>query len=477
MEKIQVPVKVQKIIAVLQENGYEAYAVGGCVRDTILGRKPEDWDITTSAKPEQVKALFHRTIDTGIAHGTVTVMLDKEGFEVTTYRVDGEYEDCRHPKEVEFTNNLEMDLERRDFTINAMAYNDSTGIVDVYGGLEDIESKTIRCVREAKLRFSEDALRILRAVRFAGQLGFSIEDKTREAVKELAPNLQHISAERIRVELTKLLISPGAGKIRDAYQLGITAVVLPEFDAMMEVHQKNPHHIYTVGEHTIKSIECMNVFFGVCNDPSLTKFVRETLGEETFERVRKQCEEYDKKIHVMLVFTMLLHDIAKPSCMTVDEEGKGHFYGHPAEGKPMAIEILQRLKFDNETIHTVAELVYWHDHPVEPGRRSVRRAASKIGKEIVPLLFLVKRADTLAQNPETFAEKFSKVEMSEKIFQEIVEAGECLRIKDLAVNGSDLISAGVKPGPQMGALLEQMLEHVLENPEDNDKKILLEKFL
>ena len=218
---MQIPEKVEYIINVLMKNGYEAYAVGGCVRDSILGRVPEDWDITTSAQPEQVKALFHRTIDTGIQHGTVTVMMDKEGFEVTTYRIDGEYEDSRHPKNIEFTSNLEEDLKRRDFTINAMAYNPKDGLVDIFGGIEDLNKKIIRCVGNANDRFSEDALRILRAVRFAGQLGFAIEEQTKEAIVALAPTLKNISAERIRVELDKLLMGKHPELIRVASETGI----------------------------------------------------------------------------------------------------------------------------------------------------------------------------------------------------------------------------------------------------------------
>ena len=254
MIQIQIPEKAKYIIETIQNAGFEAYVVGGCVRDSILGRCPEDWDITTSARPEQVKALFRRTIDTGIQHGTVTVMLDKEGFEVTTYRVDGKYEDSRHPKEVTFTPNLEEDLKRRDFTINAMAYNETEGLIDIFGGLQDIEAKMIRCVGDPEERFGEDALRIMRAIRFSAQLGYEIHEDTEAAIRKLAPTLQKISAERIQVELTKLLISPHPDTLRDAYDMGVTKVILPEFDAMMETPQKHKHHKYNVGEHTIHAL-------------------------------------------------------------------------------------------------------------------------------------------------------------------------------------------------------------------------------
>ena len=317
--KISLPAKVARILNTLGEHGYEAYAVGGCVRDSLLGRMPQDWDITTSARPEQVKALFRHTIDTGIQHGTVTVMLDHEGFEVTTYRIDGEYEDARHPKEVAFTANLLEDLKRRDFTINAMAYNEVTGLVDAFDGIGDLERGVIRCVGNAMERFSEDALRMLRAVRFAAQLGFSIERETQEAIAGLAGNIKKVSAERIQVELVKLLTSPNPGELKVAYRTGLTAVFLPEFDMMMETPQNNPHHCYSVGEHTLKAIEAVPA---------------------------------DK----VLRLTMLLHDIAKPACKTTDKKGVDHFYGHPVRGSEMARGILRRLKFDNDTTDRVCRL-------------------------------------------------------------------------------------------------------------------------
>ena len=253
--KIRLPEKVSAIIRELKNAGYDAYAVGGCVRDSVLGRTPQDWDITTSARPQQVKEVFGHTIDTGIQHGTVTVMLEHEGFEVTTYRIDGEYEDARHPKNVEFTSELREDLKRRDFTINAMAYSDTKGLVDLYGGRADLEEGIIRCVGNASERFDEDALRILRALRFQAQLGFQIEEETKAAIRRQARFLKDISAERIRVELDKLLVSDHPEVLADAYKLGVTEVILPEFDTMMETPQNNPHHKYNVGMHTIEALK------------------------------------------------------------------------------------------------------------------------------------------------------------------------------------------------------------------------------
>ena len=289
--KITLPDDVKQIIETLEQHGYEGYAVGGCVRDSILGRIPNDWDITTSATPQQVKKLFPRTVDTGIQHGTVTVLMGKEGYEVTTYRVDGEYEDARHPKEVTFTANLEEDLRRRDFTINAMAYNDSEGLVDVFGGRADIEQKVIRCVGNAEERFGEDALRIMRAVRFSAQLGFTVDPDTAEAAKKLAGTLSKISAERIQTELVKLLVSPHPDYLRYAWEYGITAVVLPEFDRTMETPQNNPHHCYNVGEHTLEALR--NI-------------------------------EADKTLRLAALF----HDFGKPQTHTTDADGIDHFHGH-----------------------------------------------------------------------------------------------------------------------------------------------------
>lgn len=436
--KIQIilPEKVKCIIEKLMENGYEAYAVGGCVRDSILGRAPQDWDITTSAKPEQVKELFFHTIDTGIQHGTVTVMLDHEGFEVTTYRIDGEYEDARHPKEVLFTANLLEDLKRRDFTINAMAYNEKDGIVDAFDGIGDLERGVIRCVGKATERFSEDALRMLRAVRFAAQLGFAIEEETRKAICTLAPNIAKVSAERIQVEIVKLLTSNHPELIRVAYETGLTKVFLSEFDCMMGVEQKNPHHIYSVGEHTIEALK---------HTPA------------------------DKVLRLAVLF----HDVAKPDCVSRDEEGVDHFYGHPQVGAEKTKKILRRLKFDNDTTDAVCKLVEWHDDNPELSERNVRRAIHRIGLQQYPRLFAVKRADILAQSEYQREEKLAYVADYEQLYETIMEKEQCLTIKDLAVNGSDLIAAGMQQGKELGVVLKALLERVLDEPELNTKEQLL----
>lgn len=434
--KINLPEKVHTIITTLQQNGYEAYAVGGCVRDSILGRKPGDWDITTSAMPEETKALFEKTFDTGIEHGTVTVLLDKEGFEVTTYRIDGKYEDSRHPKEVTFTRSLKEDLLRRDFTINAMAYNETDGLVDIFGGIEDLEKKVIRCVGDAKARFSEDALRILRGVRFAAQLGFEIEEDTRKGMSELAPTLKNISAERIQVELVKMLVSKRPELLRDAYELGITAIFLPEFDRLMETEQETPHHMYSVGEHTI----------------------------HTLENVRA-----DK----VLRLTMLLHDMGKPALKTMDENGVAHFKKHAFESEIIAKKVLKRLKFDNDTLNKVTKLVLYHDYRMPATAKNVRRAMNKIGEELFPYYMEVRRADVLSQSMYQREEKIQNLDEIEEIYAQIVEEGQCVSLKTLAVTGKDLIAAGMKPGKEIGEKLNELLEIVIENPELNKKSELL----
>lgn len=434
--KILLPEKVKYIIETLQHHGYEAYAVGGCVRDSVLGRIPDDWDITTSATPLETKAIFHRTFDTGIEHGTITVLLDKDAFEVTTYRVDGEYEDSRHPKQVSFTRSLKEDLLRRDFTINAMAYNDTDGLVDIFGGLSDIERKIVRCVGNATDRFMEDALRIMRAVRFAAQLGFDIEEETREGIRRLAPNLANISAERIQVELVKMMISKNPTMIRTAYELGITGVILPEFDVLMKTEQETPHHQYTVGEHTLKALELIRA---------------------------------DK----VLRLTMLFHDVGKPVMKTVDESGVAHFKMHEVESASITKTIMKRLKFDNDTLNKVVKLVRYHDYRMEAKPKYVRRAIHTIGEDLFEDYLEVRMADTLAQSTYLREEKIRNLKEIQACYHGIMERKECVSLKTLAVTGKDLIDSGMEPGKPIGEMLNAMLSHVMEHPEDNTKEKLL----
>ncbi|MDF2538078.1 MAG: hypothetical protein K0S76_1099 [Herbinix sp.] len=445
--KITMPEKVKYIIETLMQQGFEAYAVGGCVRDMLLGREPGDWDITTSATPYEVKKIFKRTVDTGIQHGTVTVLLDKEHFEVTTYRLDGIYEDNRHPREVTFTASLSEDLRRRDFTINAMAYNEKEGIIDLFGGREDLERGFIRCVGSPKERFDEDALRILRAVRFSAQLGFQIEQDTLKAVKEKVEHLKNISAERIRVELTKLLISDHPEYFRVLYETGITKVVIPEFDPMMVTGQKNIHHIYSVGEHTLHALK--------------------TVADKS------SGQQFSAREKIILRWTMLLHDIEKPGTISLGKDGQNHFYGHQEKGALTAKNILKRLKFDNDTLDTVVHLIRWHDYRFVLTPAGMRKAAAKIGKEYMELLFEVNRADTSAKNPERTAEKQEKLQMARTLYQELLTRGECVSLKELSISGRDLLAEGFVPGPRLGEILNQLLSAVIEDPELNRKETLL----
>lgn len=400
---ISLPENVAKIIQKLTENGYEAYAVGGCVRDSIIHRVPGDWDITTSAMPMQVKALFKRTIDTGIKHGTVTIMMDKTGYEVTTYRIDGEYEDSRHPKNVIFTSSLSEDLRRRDFTINAMAYNDSEGIIDLFSGREDIKNKIIRCVGDARERFCEDALRMLRAVRFSAQLGYSIEEKTAAAIRELSPSIANISRERIHTELTKILLSDNPDYIFVAKDLGITGVVLSAVDEIIDVR------------------ECSALLRAVKKD---TIFRYAAL-----------------------------------------------FYSVGGDGTR---RMLKELKLDNYTIENVSRLVSLHKMDITADVCEVRKQASDIGICMYEWLLEFEKDFYRVTGDK---DSYEAILMQTDIFRGILERKECLCLKDLAVTGKDLIDEGMKPGKEMGAVLEAMLEHVLAHPSDNDREILLSKFV
>ena len=470
---IVVPEKVNTIIETLLQHGYEAYAVGGCVRDSLLGRKADDWDITTSASPYEVKALFRRTIDTGIQHGTVTVMLDKEGFEVTTYRIDGEYEDGRHPKEVLFTKNLEEDLKRRDFTINAMAYNEQTGMVDIFGGAEDLKRRLIRCVGVAGDRFDEDALRILRAFRFSAQLGFSIEEQTKEAARERAEHLKKISAERIRTELTKLLLSKHPDRLDRMRENGITQIILPEFDAMFGIQQHTPEHVYSVGEHTLRVLEFITD--ATCQEA----YIREVLPKFPVETVLA-VRPWEKKECQILKYAALLHDVAKPEVQVTDGKGKHHFPQYVKRGAEIAKGILRRLKFDNETIEYVIRLVAAHDEylPVqrdwEENRAQLRQMMYRLGPDLMEFLWELQLADVLAQQPDRLSAKLEALAEVRRLYREVMERGECVSLKQLAVNGKDLIALGAKPGKQIGELLELLLKQVLLQPQKNDKEILLE---
>lgn len=436
MITIKIPKQVNEILDKLHDSGYEAYIVGGCVRDAILGRTPHDWDITTSAEPDEVKAMFERTIDTGLKHGTVTVMSGKTGYEITTFRIDGDYVDGRHPDSVAFTKDLIKDLERRDFTINAMAYTKEGGLIDPFDGYGDIGRGIIRAVGDPKQRFSEDALRIMRAFRFSAQLGYDIDPDTLEAAEKLAPNLKKISAERIQSELEKILISDRPDVLKLAWKTGVTKQFLPEFDRCMETDQNNPHHCYTVGGHILESVRAIR------NDR-------------------------------VLRLAMLLHDIGKPECITTDERGINHFYGHAEESCRIAEGILKRLRYDNNTTEKVLSLVEWHGENFRMTKAGIRRAVAEVGRDMFPLLLEVKRADVMAQSDYEREEKLETIGILRETYKSIIRNGDCLTLKGLAVNGDDIIACGVKPGKEVGKILKKMLDDVINVPEHNDKNYLI----
>lgn len=434
--RIDIPDSAAWILRTLNHAGYEAYVVGGCVRDVLLHRNPEDWDITTSASPQQVKALFRRTVDTGIQHGTVTVLHGGESFEVTTYRIDGTYEDGRHPKEVSFTKSLEEDLKRRDFTINAMAYHPEEGLIDLYGGVRDLRKGIIRAVGVPAERFREDALRILRAVRFSAQLGFSIEPRTLNAVREFAERLRMISRERIRIELDKLLCSDHPEHFLILWDTGITAIIFPEFDRMMQMPQNTPWHRLDVGRHTIEVMK---------NVPADS----------------------------VLRWTALLHDVGKIETHTTDERGIDHFYRHGAKSAEFARKYLRDLRFDNATADRITLLVRRHDVRFDGTAKNVRKVMNLIGPENFPALLAIERADALAKSEFAQRQLLPKYNRVEQLYREITAAGQCTTLKELAVTGSDLIEAGMKPGKELGSMLQALLRIVLDHPEKNSRDILL----
>jgi tRNA nucleotidyltransferase (CCA-adding enzyme) len=431
---IELPKDVKFIIDILQKNGYEAYAVGGCVRDSILKKKPKDWDITTNAKPEEVIILFDKVILTGIKHGTVTVLINKDGYEVTTYRTDGEYEDNRHPKEVKFVNSLKEDLARRDFTINAMAYNEKDGLVDYFDGIKDLNNKVITTVGDTKKRFDEDALRMLRAIRFSAQLNFKVDNNVLDVINILKDNIRNISKERIRDEFNKILIN-NPSKIQLLKKCGILEYIIPGIGNLYDFDQNTPYHIYDLYNHTLVTTEVV--------EPIL---------------------------HLRL--TMLLHDFGKVKTKTTDENGISHFYGHTKDSLEMAENILKALKYDNDNINKVLTLIQYHDSTLK-SKASIRRMLSKIGEDLLRDLIKVQWADVLAQNPKYAKERILNLVSVENELNLILAQNECFNLKDLKINGGDLINLGFNKGKEIGETLKYLLDIVIDNPKLNERDTLL----
>ena len=434
---ITLPLSVAHALSVLEACGYEAYIVGGCVRDSLLGRTPNDWDITTNATPEQMKACFgdFRVIETGIQHGTLTVIVEGMQLEITTYRNDGEYLDNRHPVQVTFSKHIEDDLSRRDFTVNAMAYHPKKGVVDLFGGQEDLKNRVIRAVGDAKTRFCEDGLRIMRAIRFASVLNFQIEEDTAKAVHACKNLLSGIAAERIREEFCKLICGPGAVRILREY-IDVVAVFLPELDRCVGFEQNTKYHCYDVFEHTLHALEL--------------------------------CENND----LITRLGVLLHDIGKPLCYTEDELG-GHFKGHAPIGVELTREILSRLRFDNETIRRMELLVEWHDIPLSAEKKRVKRLMQRIKDEDILRLLEIKRCDRLA-HAKDFQELAPDLALIPSVIEEIRAEDACLSLKTLAVDGSDLMALGVPEGKKIGEMLHLLLDDVIEERLPNQKEALLQ---
>ncbi len=410
------------LIDTLNQSGYEAYAVGGAVRDMLRGKAPDDIDITTNASPEQMVDVFSsfRTIPTGLRHGTLTVLIDRTPFEVTTYRTDGTYSDGRHPDTVCFTSSLTEDLARRDFTVNAIAYHPSEGIIDPFGGQDDLNAGRLRCVGEATERFSEDALRIARLLRFMSVLDFTAEEATLRAAKELCERLTLVAAERKRVELTKALVGTGFEAAAVALP-EVMGQLVPALRPCIGFEQYNPHHKFDVYKHTIRAVQ------NASND-------------------------------LIVRLAVLLHDVGKPSCFKRDENGIGHFYGHPAVSRAIAERQLKELRFDNATTQAVLPLIKAHDIELPADRKILKRRLQLLGKDGFERLLAVKEADASACRPNSVPPDFGEVR---RLYKEILDAAECFSLRDLAMNGNDLIVLGYPKGPLIGTILSAMLDAVV----------------
>lgn len=433
---MDMPKNVDTAINLLQSAGFEAYAVGGCVRDSLLGKTPNDWDITTSAKPEDMKSVFadFHCIDTGIKHGTVTVVIDGEPLEITTFRLDGEYEDNRHPKSVTFTSNLGADLGRRDFTVNAMAYSKMTGTVDLFGGQNDLKNKIIRCVGDPDRRFNEDALRILRALRFASALDFEIEENTAQSLLKNCALLGNISEERIAKELLKLVCGKGAKRILTDFA-PVLFEILPELQPMYKNSHDNPHHCYDIYEHTLIAVESI--------DPEPT-----------------------------LRFAMLLHDCGKPAVKKFDENSVAHFYGHQRISAEISAQILARLKVSNKFRDEILFLVSNHDRwELYENTEKMPRYLSKFGLDGVLKLLKVMRADVLAQSPE-YRYRLDQIADAEEIAKNLAAQKPCLSLSELQINGRTLMDIGIPQGRKLGAVLAQLLDEVIDGVTKNTQEAL-----
>lgn len=437
MTRIDLPDNAKMIIERLQCSGYSCYAVGGCVRDSLRGAEPHDWDFTTSALPDEIERVFSdfKLVTLGKQYGTIAVVIGKDMYEITTFRVDGDYSDSRHPDEVSFSENITDDLSRRDFTVNAMAYNETDGLIDPFGGQNDLSYGIIRCVGDPRERFSEDALRILRALRFSSVLGFSIEQSTSEAILDQRRLLKEIAPERIREELVKLLCGDKVGFILRRYRT-VIAVFIPELQGTFDFDQHNKHHNRDVYRHIVASVG------NIEPDP-------------------------------VLRVTMLFHDIAKPLTQTTDKKGNFHFRNHQSVGAAVAEEIMRRLCFPTVFIDEVYTLINNHDERFKPDTVELKRYLSRFGADTMKKLMKVQRADIFAQSYYLREEKLNNISEVEAELNRIIDSGECYNLKMLAVSGSDLLHIGMHSGKEIGDMLEYLLDVVIRGEAGNEKDALL----
>lgn len=436
--RIYLPENVKYILNRLHEGGFFAFVSGGAVRDMLMGRVPHDYDISTNAKPSDVKRLFNRTVDTGIKHGTVTVIINKTGYEVTTFRRDGAYTDGRHPETVQFVNSVRDDCMRRDFTINAMSYNEEDGLLDFFCGRRDIKQHIIRCVGDAERRFKEDALRMLRAVRFSAVFSFKIEPATSAAIRKCAVLIKRVSNERIIEELNKILLSDNPDHFRLMHQLGILRYIIPQLDKCFGEPQNNRFHIYDVGEHIMHAVK---------NTPT----------------------------DLVLRWAALLHDIGKPCTASMDSGGIIHFYGHHRESKRIANDVLHRLRMDHESLHDILILIENHDVRIDPSPPAVKRMMAKTGPALFEKLLELQIADNSAKSALCFEDKKKKIDAVREIYETVISSNEPYRVMDLCINGRDLIKMGYRPGRAIGDVLKTLTEEVIINPSFNNRQYLLRR--
>lgn len=433
---MKLPQSVVIALELLNSNNFEAFVVGGCVRDAIMGNNENDYDVTTSALPHETMSVFkdYKVIETGIKHGTVTVIINHFHIEITTYRIDGEYTNNRHPDNVSFTRDLSGDLSRRDFTMNALCYHPKLGFIDYFNGISDIQNRIIRTVGNANERFNQDALRILRALRFSAVLGFNIEDNTALAIHQNKHLLNNISVERIASELNKIICSNSVkGIFTNFYD--VFSVFIPEIIPMVGFKQNNKYHVFDVFTHTLVATEHI-------------------------------------KGDAHLRLAMLLHDIGKPHSYSEGDDGIGHFYAHAKASCTLAREILNRLKYDNFTKDRVLTLIKYHDIQINPTHSSIKKLLAKLGSDVFFEILEIKRADCIAQNPD-YIHRLVDIDTIFSIAHEIINAKECFLLKSLAINGSDLISIDIPAGKDIGVILKKLLELVISDNTLNTRDILL----